>query len=67
MSVEEVRTLCYFCKQKLQPLFEDSLGAGYVQRTKKEMLAFMTREQLFCDELSESDDSYAYSADGYDR
>jgi hypothetical protein len=46
LAVEDSALLCYFCKRKLLPLFEDSRGAGEVLRTKEEVLEFMTSKNM---------------------
>lgn len=46
LSVEDAELLCRFCQRKLQPLFEDALGAGLVRRTKKEVVDFITAENM---------------------
>ncbi|KAI1141100.1 hypothetical protein F5Y05DRAFT_299180 [Hypoxylon sp. FL0543] len=43
---EFFRTLCYFTKEKVQPMMEDSMGAGLISRTKQEVLDFITKENL---------------------
>ena len=42
LAIDDVRMMCCFARRKLQPMFEDALGGGYVQRTKKEVLDFIT-------------------------
>lgn len=46
LAVADVRIICYFVRQKLQPMFEDAMGAGYVSRTKQEVLNFITWENM---------------------
>jgi hypothetical protein len=46
LSVNELRLMCHFVRRKLQPMFEDSIGAGLVLRTKQEVLSFITRENM---------------------
>lgn len=46
LSVDDAELLCRFCEWKLQPMFEDSLGAGWVQRSKQEIVDFITRENM---------------------
>lgn len=46
LSVEDAKLLCRFCREKLAPLFEDALGGGYVYRTKKEVVNFITPLEL---------------------
>ncbi|KAI9740069.1 MAG: hypothetical protein M1818_004820 [Claussenomyces sp. TS43310] len=46
LSVDELRLMCHFVRRKLQPMFEDSMGAGLVARTKHEVLRFITRENM---------------------
>lgn len=42
LTVKDVRMMCYFARHKLQPMFEDAMGSGSVQRTKQEVLEFIT-------------------------
>ncbi|KAF7866920.1 hypothetical protein EAF04_005761 [Stromatinia cepivora] len=55
LAVDEVRMMCEFARRKLQPMFEDSLGGGFVSRTKQEVLDFITWENMvkFNDEMAE--------------
>lgn len=46
LSVDDAELLCQFCKWKLQLMFEDALGAGLVQRSKQEVVDFITRENM---------------------
>lgn len=46
LSVEQAELLCRFCRLKLQPLFEDSLGVGRVQRSKAEVIAYINAENM---------------------
>lgn len=46
LAVDEVRLMCYFARRKLQPMFEDALGAGWVPRTKQEVLDCITWENM---------------------
>ena len=46
LAMEDVALLSYFCRKKLQPLFEDSMGLGLVPRPKEEVLEFMTGENM---------------------
>lgn len=46
LSVDELRLMCHFVRRKLLPMFEDSMGAGLVLRTKQEVLSFITRENM---------------------
>lgn len=59
LAVHDVRLMCYFVRRKLQPMFEDALGSGWVPRTKQEVLDFITWENMMkCrDEIVESDDT----------
>ncbi|MCJ1323943.1 hypothetical protein MMC10_000605 [Thelotrema lepadinum] len=54
LTLEDAEALCRFCKEKLQPMFEDALGGGLVQRTNQEVLDFIKPESLrrFKEELS---------------
>lgn len=56
LAVDDVRMMCYFSRKKLQPMFEDALGAGYVARTKQEVLNFITWDNMMkcTDEMAES-------------
>ena len=42
LVINNIRIICYFARWKLQPLFEDAMGASTVQRTKQEVLDFAT-------------------------
>ncbi|KAJ8060028.1 hypothetical protein OCU04_011639 [Sclerotinia nivalis] len=60
LAVDDVKMMCEFARRKLQPLFEDSLGGGFVSRTKQEVLDFITWENMvkFSNEMAEeSEDS----------
>jgi hypothetical protein len=46
LVVEDVALLSYFCRKKLQPLFEDALGLGLKSRSKEEVLDFITGENM---------------------
>jgi hypothetical protein len=46
LTVEDIKMVCYFARLKLQPMFEDALGAGTIQRTKQEVLDFATWENM---------------------
>jgi len=46
LAIDDVRMMCYFARQKLRPMFEDATGAGLVQRTKREVLNFITRDNM---------------------
>ncbi|KAL9099992.1 MAG: hypothetical protein Q9163_004573 [Psora crenata] len=46
LDVDDVKIMCYFARRKLQRLFEDALGGGYVQRTKEDVRNFITRENM---------------------
>lgn len=46
LAVDDVRVMCHFARQKLQPMFEDAMDAGYVLRTKQEVLYFITRDNM---------------------
>ena len=54
LSLKYAEALCRFCREKLQPMFEDALGGGRVQRIKQEVLDFIKPESLrkFKEELS---------------
>jgi hypothetical protein len=53
LTWEYLRSLCSFCKRQLQPMCEAAMIAEDVHRAKKDVLAFMTSENLriFRDEL----------------
>lgn len=44
LAVDDVRVMNYFIKRKLQSMFEDALGLGYIQRARQEVLDFITWE-----------------------
>ncbi|KAH0556756.1 hypothetical protein GP486_005453 [Trichoglossum hirsutum] len=47
LTPHQVEALAYYCQFKLQPVFEDSIGAGSVQRTRKEVVSqFLTRNMF---------------------
>lgn len=46
ITSHQVAALCHYAQFKLQPLFEDSMGAGFVQRTREEVMGHMTREKF---------------------
>ncbi len=46
LSVDEMRLMCYFIRQKVRHRVEDSLGGGRVRRTKQDVLDFITRENM---------------------
>ena len=46
LAVDNIRTICCFIRRKLQPMFEDALGGGYVSRTKQEVLDFISWENM---------------------
>jgi hypothetical protein len=46
ITPKHVDALCHYCQFKLQPVFEDSLGAGFVERTREDVLGFMTRKKF---------------------
>ena len=46
LTVSDAELLCRFCEWKLQPLFEDGLGAGLVQRSRREVVDFITAENM---------------------
>ena len=43
LSPQHMEALCDFCQSKMSPLFEDSMGAGYKERTREEVMGFMTK------------------------
>ena len=44
LTTHQAEALCHYCQFKMQPLFEDSNGAGSVARTRYEVMGFMNRE-----------------------
>lgn len=56
LSVDELKLMCYFIRQRLRPMFEDALGLGSVSRTRQEVLNFIRRENMekSKDEMDES-------------
>lgn len=44
---KQVEALCEFIQDRLQSLFEDSIGAGLVSRTKQEVIDYMTKKKNF--------------------
>jgi hypothetical protein len=43
----QAEALAYYCQFKLRPVFEDSLGTGYVKRTREEVVSqFLTRAKF---------------------
>lgn len=42
LAVDDVKMMCYFARNKLQPMSEDAMGSGIVVRTKQEVLDFVT-------------------------
>jgi hypothetical protein len=55
LLVEELRLMRYFVRRKFQPMFEDAMGMGLVSRTKREVLKFITRENM--EKFKEAEDS----------
>ncbi|KAI9858377.1 MAG: hypothetical protein M1813_007481 [Trichoglossum hirsutum] len=43
ITPQHVEALCRFCQYKLSPLFAESGGYGWVQRSRGDVLAFMSR------------------------
>lgn len=41
-----MEALCYFCQFKMQPLIEDSIGLGTVERTREFILGQMTKAKF---------------------
>lgn len=54
---EDLRLMCYFVREKLQPMMEDAMGVGDVPRTKEEVVNFITRQNM---------ERYRGEAVGYD-
>ncbi|CAM6096834.1 unnamed protein product [Calypogeia fissa] len=46
LSSHHMEALCHFCQFKLQPLIEDSFGAGFVKRTRDEVMQEMTKAKF---------------------
>ncbi|KAI4860214.1 hypothetical protein F4820DRAFT_437501 [Hypoxylon rubiginosum] len=46
LDLDDMRAMCYFARKKLQPMMEDAMGLGLVRRTKREVLGFITRENM---------------------
>jgi hypothetical protein len=47
LTPHQVESLAYYCQFKLQPVFEDSIGAGCVDRTREEVVSqFLTRKMF---------------------
>lgn len=44
---KQIEAICEFAQSRLQPLFEDSIGAGLVSRTKQEVIDYMTKKKNF--------------------
>ena len=42
VTKQQVEALCEFCQFKMQPLFENGLGAGLVKMTREEVMGYMT-------------------------
>jgi hypothetical protein len=61
LSVDELQLTCHFVRRKLRPMFEDSIGAGLVSRTKQEVLSFITRENMekYKDELEKDHSAFS--------
>ncbi|KAH6848436.1 hypothetical protein B0I37DRAFT_391940 [Chaetomium sp. MPI-CAGE-AT-0009] len=45
-SVNDLGAICRFVRKRLLPMFEDAAGFGNVERTKQEVLEFITAENL---------------------
>ena len=44
VSVQQVEALCHFCEFKMQPLFANVTGGGFVQMSRAEVLGYLTPE-----------------------
>ena len=63
LSVDDLGAICRFVRKRLLRMFEDAAGFGTVQRTKKEVLEYITagnlkkfkKETAGCDQDSDSD------------
>ena len=67
----QVEALCHFCLFRMQPLFEDSLGGGSVERTREEVMGFMNRNSFtsffeeYRKERAEQDSAWATAKSPY--
>ena len=46
LDVKEAQLLSVFCQEKVSPMFEDTWGAGFVERTRQEVVDFITPENF---------------------
>jgi hypothetical protein len=46
ITPRQVEALCRYCRYKMQPMFEDSLGAGLAERTKEDVLSHLTKAKF---------------------
>jgi MYND finger len=47
LTARQAEAFAYYCQFKLQPVFEDSLGGGYVDRTREAVVSqFLTRKKF---------------------
>jgi hypothetical protein len=46
LSVDDLGAICGFVRKRLLPMMEDALGYGEMERTRQEVLDFMTAENL---------------------
>ena len=72
LTTHQADALCHFCRIKMQPLFEDSLGGGDVDRTREEVMGFMTKKRFaaffeeYRKEKVKEDPSWATAKSPYD-
>lgn len=46
LSVDELKLMCYFIRQRLQPMFEDASEMSSGSRTRQKVLNFIRRENM---------------------
>lgn len=47
LTPQQAEALAHYCQFKLQPVFEDSIAAGYVERTREDVVSqFLTRPKF---------------------
>lgn len=71
LTVDEVSLMCAFARQKLQPMFEDGLGGGLVQRTQQGVVNYICRENMLAfgkaraEEPDQDVDQSVFTADSF--
>ena len=71
LTTHQAEVLCHYCHFKLQPLFEDSMGGGRVERTREEVMGYMNRETFaaffeeYREERVKEDPSWAVAKSPY--